>query len=569
MDRENTLPLLRFVLSVSLTIAATFAAPVQKTTQAEIYLSQFGYLPPSARNPANGGLLDSSTWSKAIMDFQGFAGVNVTGELDEETMELMALPRCGVKDKVGFGTDSRSKRYALQGSRWKVKALTYRISKYPKKLNRQEVDKEVLKAFSVWSDYTDLTFTAKRANPVHIEIRFEEGEHGDGDPFDGQGGTLAHAYFPVYGGDAHFDDAEYWTINSARGTNLFQVAAHEFGHSLGLSHSDVRSALMAPFYRGYDPVFRLDSDDIQGIQALYGKKTTGGGYNPVPAPKPQPKPNVPSDNNEMCTDPKIDTVFNTHDGATYAFKGNQYYKLTENAIAEGYPKLISQGWPGLPGNIDAAFTYKNGKTYFFQGSKYWRYSGRQMDGDYPKDISDGFTGIPDNLDAALVWGGNGKIYFYKGTKFWRFDPLKRPPVKSTYPKPLSNWEGVPNSIDAALQYTNGYTYFFKGNKYYRFNDRTFSVDDANPPFPRPTAHWWFGCSNVPSAFDSLGNVIASDNTDKETDHDVGDIVFDAAGTDDRPAHDDYSGNNSGSRTHLVSSILLTSIIVTLSKYAMC
>jgi matrix metalloproteinase-14 (membrane-inserted) len=35
---------------------------------------------------------------------------------------------------------------------------------------------------------------------------------------------LAHAYFPVYGGDAHFDDAEQWTINSARGTNLFQVA---------------------------------------------------------------------------------------------------------------------------------------------------------------------------------------------------------------------------------------------------------------------------------------------------------------------------------------------------------
>lgn len=127
------------------------------------------------------------------------------------------------------------------------------------------------------------------------------------------------------------------------------------------------------------------------------------------------------------------------------------------------------------GNIDAAFTYKNGKTYFFQGTKYWRYSGRQVDGDYPKEISEGFTGIPDHLDAALVWGGNGKIYFYKGSKFWRFDPLKRPPVKSTYPKPISNWEGLPNNIDAALQYTNGYTYFFKDDKYYRFNDRTFSV----------------------------------------------------------------------------------------------
>lgn len=46
------------------------------------------------------------------------------------------------------------------------------------------------------------------------------------------------------------------------------MAAHEFGHSLGLSHSDVRSALMAPFYRGYDPSLSLDTDDIEGIQVI-------------------------------------------------------------------------------------------------------------------------------------------------------------------------------------------------------------------------------------------------------------------------------------------------------------
>lgn len=86
---------------------------------------------------------------------------------------------------------------------------------------------------------------------------------------------MAHAYFPVYGGDAHFDDAEQWTIDSFRGTNLFQVAAHEFGHSLGLSHSDVKSALMAPFYRGYEPYFRLDEDDIQGIQVNTKSKMLG------------------------------------------------------------------------------------------------------------------------------------------------------------------------------------------------------------------------------------------------------------------------------------------------------
>ncbi len=52
---------------------------------------------------------------------------------------------------------------------------------------------------------------------MDIEIRFERGNHNDGDSFDGPGSLLGHAYYPKYGGDIHFDDDETWTVGSYNG----------------------------------------------------------------------------------------------------------------------------------------------------------------------------------------------------------------------------------------------------------------------------------------------------------------------------------------------------------------
>ena len=156
-----------------------------------------------------------------------------------------------------------------------MKDLTYRISKYPTSLwlSGSDVDAVIARALNIWAGVTDLTFTQLRAGKANIDIRFETGRHGDDQPFDGTGGFLAHSYFPLYGGDAHFDNSEHWTIDTYSGTNLLQTAAHEFGHSLGLAHSNHNKALMSPFYRGYQANVTLDKDDIIAIQTLYGEKT--------------------------------------------------------------------------------------------------------------------------------------------------------------------------------------------------------------------------------------------------------------------------------------------------------
>ncbi|XP_022253215.1 50 kDa hatching enzyme-like, partial [Limulus polyphemus] len=311
------------IVGISIIASKAIAAPISYSDlQAMMYLNHYGYMNETSSKSSS--LIDYGSLTIAIKDFQRFAGLNETGVIDNETITMMEMPRCGVKDKVGHSNSARRKRYALQGSKWRVSNLTYRISKYPSRIkDHLKVDKEIENAFKIWSDATSLNFLPKKSGRVHIDVMFEMGEHGDGDPFDGPGKTLAHAFFPQYGGDAHFDDEEKWSIGSYFGTNIFQVAAHEFGHSLGLSHSDVKQALMAPFYRGYDPNYKLDEDDMLAIQALYGTRTDEGkGSTKLDAEEDHTSASHPDTNDapDLCQDSTIDAVTKTENGKTYVFK---------------------------------------------------------------------------------------------------------------------------------------------------------------------------------------------------------------------------------------------------------
>ena len=102
------------------------------------------------------------------------------------------------------------------------------------------------------------------------------------------GGALATTTWSAFsnGDIAGFDIAFYdrdgamnfvWAQNPNAGQfDIESVGVHEFGHALGMAHSDVSTATMFASVAAGDIQNRtLHSDDIAGVQALYGTTSTG------------------------------------------------------------------------------------------------------------------------------------------------------------------------------------------------------------------------------------------------------------------------------------------------------
>jgi peptidoglycan hydrolase-like protein with peptidoglycan-binding domain len=250
----------------------------EDVTRLQNYLIRFGYFDAEMlgtfaatecvdASPSPEVRLFDNKMRRAIAAFQSAQGLPITGELDTATRDLMRLPRCGMPDTAVF---------MQAGGKWNHNHLTYGFQNFTPDLSVAECRSAIRQALGLWSAVTSLGFSeAPLSSSPDIVIRFVASDHEDGSPFDGFGSTLAHAFYPPpnggsLAGDVHFDEVETWTINPPTGNHprdLVSVAAHEFGHALGLEHSSVQRALMYAYYSG--PHRYLHADDIARIHRLY------------------------------------------------------------------------------------------------------------------------------------------------------------------------------------------------------------------------------------------------------------------------------------------------------------
>ena len=162
------------------------------------YLKRFGYMRSDSESNVLGCKIDNNISApaaeneeifdehtrQALILFQDFNSLPVTGVFDLETNYLMMQPRCGVPD---ITVREGNQEYYIV-AKWTKTNLTYKIGGFTRDwYSENEIRSIISRAFNRWTsqariNVTDLTFTP---SPADIRIRWRVRDHGDGLPFDG------------------------------------------------------------------------------------------------------------------------------------------------------------------------------------------------------------------------------------------------------------------------------------------------------------------------------------------------------------------------------------------------
>lgn len=185
------------------------------------------------------------------------------------------LPFCGVPNHLGASPNGRP-------CRWPHRRITWRQEIALPGLTPEQVQRGFGEAIFPWMAYAEIDLPWIASGAVNVLARAAT--------IDGPDNVLADSQLPCGLPESfqlaqRFDDRDVWTYDK-----FVKTARHEFGHALGLSHTNQRGNIMFPSLDLSVPI--LGPTDIAEIQARYGERTTPI----VPGPQPQPQPPMPTPN---------------------------------------------------------------------------------------------------------------------------------------------------------------------------------------------------------------------------------------------------------------------------------
>jgi hypothetical protein len=169
--------------------------------------------------------------------------------------------------------------YVLSGPTWAPGPVSYLVNTTNLDLPGAVIPPALAVGAGAWTTQTNASFRFQYAGTSTVTTTTNDGVNVVMFRNASSGSAIATTYWWSSGSRIIDADIVFWdggfqfftgSTGCSNGFYIEDIAAHEFGHALGLGHSTVTSATMYPSVSTCATGNRtLDPDDIAGVEALY------------------------------------------------------------------------------------------------------------------------------------------------------------------------------------------------------------------------------------------------------------------------------------------------------------